>query len=898
VTTEDPVDSLTIRETFLAFFEARGARRYPSAPLIPNDPSLLLTIAGMVPFKPYFMGDATPPSKRAVSHQKCVRTNDIENVGRTTRHLSFFEMLGNFSFGDYFKREAIRWAWELSLGGYGLDPERIWVTIYEDDDEAERCWLEETDIAPERIQRVGVPEGATRQDASDNFWSTGGPGPCGPCSELNYDRGPAWGEEGGPVVNGERYLEYYNLVFMQYVQDADGVVVGDLPARSVDTGLGLERMAVLLQDVDNVFETDLFAPLLARAEELTGARYGASAEGDVSLRVVAEHARTAAFLTGDGVLPSKEGRGYVLRRLMRRAIRHAQLLGMEVGGDRPLLVPMMDAVIERMATAYPDLAGQRELVTRVAGAEEADFGHRLRQGLEKLDQAIDRVRADDTLDRFPGDAAFELHDTYGFPIDLTVEIAADAGLELDRDRFDALMDEQRQRARSAAKKGGDGVPVEVYRQAAGAVGTTDFVGYESLVAEAELGAIVTAGGLQHTAEEGDLVEVVLPRTPFYAEGGGQIGDAGRLETPTGRLEVLDTQEAIEGLTVHRARVVAGEVRQGQPVEATVDPARRVATARSHSATHVLHATIKEVLGEHAQQAGSLVQPGRLRFDFPHFEPVSRDRLHDIEATINERVLRDPHVLTEVMSLEAARRAGAVANFGDKYGEVVRVVTIGDFSKELCGGTHVPSGATIGTITIVREESIGSNTRRVEALTGGEAYRHVANERLVAEEVARLVEAPVDQAVERVQTLLARLKAADRELAKVRSAGLAQEAKAIADAAPRDDGLAVVVRAVDGVSMDDLRRLATEVRGHLGTRAIVVLGTATDDGKAQLICAVSGDLAERGVEARPILHPAAQLVGGGAGGKGDLAQAGGKLGAKLADALDVAATEARRAGSEA
>jgi alanyl-tRNA synthetase len=883
------VDSLTIRETFLEFFEARGAKRYDSAPLIPNDPSLLLTIAGMVPFKPYFMGDATPPVPRAVSYQKCVRTNDIENVGRTTRHLSFFEMLGNFSFGDYFKREAIAWAWELSLEGYGLDPDRIWVTIYEDDDEAEQIWLEETGIPAERIQRLG---------AADNYWWTHAAGPGGPNTELYYDRGPDYGQAGGPAVNDERYLEYYNLVFMQHELDGDGTILGDLPAQNVDTGLGLERMAVLLQGVDNVFQTDLFAPLLARASELTGVAYGSSEERDVSLRVIAEHARTSAFLIGDGVLPSKEGRGYVLRRLMRRAIRHAQLLGMDVGGDTPLLVPMMEHVIAQMGASYPDLAAQRELVTRVAGAEESDFGHRLRQGLERLDQALDRVRADDALDRFPGDVAFELHDTFGFPIDLTVEIAQDAGFGLDRDRFDELMEAQRDRARASAKKGGDGVPVEVYREAAGSVGTTEFVGYDGLTAEAALGAIVTPGGLQQTAEEGDVVEVVLPRTPFYAEGGGQIGDAGLLETPTGRLEVLDTQEAIEGLTVHRARVVAGEVRTGQPVEARVDPTRRIATARSHSATHVLHATIKEVLGEHAQQAGSLVQPGRLRFDFPHFESVSRDRLQEIEATINERVLRDPHVHTEVMALDEARKAGAVANFGDKYGQVVRVVTIGDFSKELCGGTHVPSGATIGTITIVREESIGSNTRRVEALTGGDAYRHVANERLVAEEVARLVDAPVDQAVERVRSLIDRLKAADKELAKVRSANLATEAKAIADATARDDGLAVVVREVAGVSMDDLRRLATEVRGHLRERAVVVLGTATDDGKAQLICAVSSDLADRGVEARPILHPAAQVVGGGAGGKGDLAQAGGKQGDKLAEALQVAAREARTAAGGA
>ena len=895
------MDSLTIRETFLRFFTERGARRYDSAPLIPNDPSLLLTIAGMVPFKPYFLGDATPPSKRAVSYQKCVRTNDIENVGRTTRHLSFFEMLGNFSFGDYFKREAIRWAYQLSVEGYGLDPERIWVTIYQDDDEAERCWLEETDIPLERIQRVGVPEGADRQDASDNFWSTGGPGPCGPCSELNYDRGPAWGEEGGPLVNGERYLEYYNLVFMQYVQDAEGRVTGDLPAPSVDTGLGLERMAVLLQDVDNVFETDLFAPLLARAQELTGAGYGDGVEEtDVSLRVIAEHARTSAFLIGDGVLPAKEGRGYVLRRLLRRAVRHGQLLGVDVGGGQPLLVPMVEQVIERMRDSYPDLATQRELITRIAAAEEADFGARIRQGLEKVDTAIEALGGRDQAagSAFPGEVAFELHDTFGFPVELTAEIAADAGLDLDRDRFEELMDAQRARARAAAKRGGGAVDIDTYRSAASAVGATEFVGYGDLVAESELGAIVTPGGLLDAASEGDEVEVVLPRTPFYAEGGGQIGDAGTLRTETGRLEVTDTQEALDGLIVHRARVVAGEVHTGQAVAAEVDPDRRVATARSHSATHILHATIKELLGDHAQQAGSLVTPGRLRFDFPHFDRVSREELDLLERTVNRRVVADPYVQTEVLPLEEARSAGAVANFGEKYGEVVRVVTIGDFSKELCGGTHVPTGAKVGTITVVREESIGSNTRRIEALTGEDAFTYLTRERLVAEEVSRLLEVPTDQAVARVGSLLERLKAAEKELSAARGAALSQDAARIAAEADREDGLAVVVHRVDGVTMDDLRRLATEVRGHLATRGVVVAATATEDGKAQLICAVTSDLADAGVAARDILHPAARIVGGGAGGKGDLAQAGGKQGDRLEEALAVAAREARTAGGGA
>jgi alanyl-tRNA synthetase len=878
------VDSLTIRETFLRFYEERGARRYASAPLIPNDPSLLLTIAGMVPFKPYFMGDARPPSPRATSFQKCVRTNDIENVGRTTRHLSSFEMLGSFSFGDYFKREAIRWAWELSVEHYHLDPDRIWVTIYEDDDESEQLWLEESGVPVERIQRLG---------AEDNYWWTHAAGPGGPNSELYYDRGPDFGAEGGPAVDDERYLEYYNLVFMQHELDAAGTILGDLPAQNVDTGLGLERMAVLLQDVPDVFATDLFAPLLARAEELAGVRYGEDDEHDVSLRVVAEHARTSAFLIADGVLPSKEGRGYVLRRLLRRVVRHGQLLGMDLAGGAELLVPMLATVLDENTTMYPELAKQRELVLRIAGAEERDFAARLRAGLERVDRALDEVRSGGGSS-FPGDVTFELHDTFGFPVDLTAEIAEEAGLALDRDRFDALMDEQRQRARAGAKKGGGGIPVEVYRQAADEVGPTDFLGYDRLTAEATIGALLAAGGPLEGVSEGDSVEVVLGRTPFYAEGGGQVGDHGVIETETGRLRVVDTQQAIEGVQAHRAVVEAGEVRPGQAALLVVDGDRRVATARSHSATHILHATMKEVLGDHAQQAGSLVQPGRLRFDFPHFEPVSLDQLGEIERTINARVLRDPHVTTEVMSLDDARAAGAVANFGDKYGQVVRVVTIGEFSKELCGGTHVPSGATVGNIYLVREESIGSNTRRVEALTGADAYRYARHEMQVAEEVARLVDTPTTEAVARVQALLERLRAVDKELAKARRATLSQDAKRLADEVAREDGLAVVVARVDGVVGDDLRTLASEVRGHLGTRGVVVVGAATEDGKAQLICALTGDLVDAGVEARPILQPAAQVVGGGAGGRGDLAQAGGKNGAVLDEALRVAAEQARSA----
>jgi alanyl-tRNA synthetase len=878
------VDSLSIRETFLGFYEERGHRRFPSASLIPADPSVLLTIAGMLPFKPWFMGDEPAPVKRAVSFQKCVRTNDIENVGLTTRHLSFFEMLGNFSFGDYFKRDAMRWAWELSIDHFGLDPERIWVTIYEDDDEAEQLWLTETDLPASRLQRLG---------ADDNYWWTHAAGPGGPNSELYYDRGDAYGEAGGPAVNSERYLEYYNLVFMQHALDAQGNILGDLPAQNVDTGLGLERLAVLLQGVDNVFETDLFQPLLARAGELTGHTYGADARADVSLRVIAEHARTASFLVGDGVLPSKEGRGYVLRRLMRRAIRHAGLLGADVGGTARIAVPMVETVIDTMAESYPDLAAQRTLVTRVLEAEERDFGARLRDGLARVDAAVAELPAGTA---FRGDVAFELHDTFGFPIDLTAEIVADAGLGLDRDAFETLMQEQRERARAGARRGDGGVPDDVYRQGAAQVSGVEFVGYDTLEVEASLRALVTASGLVASASEGDEVEVVLSRSPFYAEGGGQVGDAGIIETPTGRLEVLDTQDVIGGgLRVHRARVVAGEVVPGVDVAARVDAARRAATGRSHSATHVLHATIKELVGDHAQQAGSLVQPGRLRFDFPHFSALDADTVRAVEGLVNVRVLADPEVRTDVMALDAARAAGAVANFGDRYGQVVRVVSIGDFSKELCGGTHVASGAGIGTVTIVREESVGSNTRRIEALTGTDAVTFLTRERLVAEEVARLVDVPTAAAVARVQELVARLRAAERELARLRTADLAGRARRLADAAGREDGIAVVVERADGLGPDDLRRLAAEIRGALGTGAVVIVGAA-NDGKAQLICTVSDDLVARGVSARTVLGDAARTVGGGAGGGDDLAQAGGRDATRLDEALATAARAAREAGT--
>ena len=603
------MDSLTIRETFLGFFEARQHRRVPSASLVPNDPTMLLTSAGMVPFKPYFLGDSVPPTPRATSYQKCLRTVDIDNVGRTARHLTFFEMLGNFSFGDYFKPDAIRWAWELSVEHLGLDPDRIWVTVYEQDDESAAIWTAETDVRPDHIQTLG---------AADNYWGIH-PGPGGPNSELYYDRGAALGVEGGPAVNDERYMEYYNLVFMQDVLDADGEIVGELPAKSVDTGMGLERIAVLLQEAPSVYETDVLGPMLERAQQLTGVTYGDDEHADLSLRVLAEHARASAFLLADGVLPSKEGRGYVLRRLLRRAIRHARTLG----ASGAVLPDMTMQVVETMGAAYPELVDQRELIQRFAASEETEFGQTLRQGLTQLEDAVEATRAAGAS-TIGGDVAFRLHDTFGFPLDLTLEIVTDAGLAIDQDEFQRLMEEQRARARAAGRSDG-GVPAEVYRRGAGAT-RSEFVGYDTTTLEDTIGVLLSGTEAAAEAVEGDEVEVILARTPFYAEGGGQVGDRGWLETPTGRIEVLDTQSPVEGVIVHRGSVVAGEVAVGQPVTAAVDLRRRAATARSHSATHVLHASVREALGSQAAQAGSLVQPGRLRFDFPHFEQVPRDVL--------------------------------------------------------------------------------------------------------------------------------------------------------------------------------------------------------------------------------------------------------------------------------
>ncbi len=869
-----------IRRTFLDFFAQRGHHVAPSASLIPTDPNLLLTIAGMVPFLPYFLGDVPVEHPRIVSDQKCVRTNDIENVGLTSRHLTFFEMLGNFSFGDYFKTEAIRWAWELATQHYGFQRERLWVTVFETDDQAADIWLAETDLDPAHLQRLGH---------EDNYWWTGAAGPGGPDSEMFFDRGPEHGLDGGPAVDESRYVEFFNLVFTQEQVDGSGRKVADLPRKNVDTGMGFERMAMLLQDVENVYDTDAIRPILDRAADVTGAAYGAgTAEGerhDVSLRVIADHMRSGAMLIGDGVLPSNEGRGYVLRRLLRRVVRHARLLGHE----GPVMAPLVESVVQTLGGAWPELTAQRQLIDGITANEEERFTATLRSGLKLLDEAVETAKADGA-DALTGATAFVLHDTYGFPVDLTVEIARERGLDLDRDAFARFMEGQRTRARAAAQgaRGAQGASADAYREAAERTGATEFVGYTAAETETRLGGLLVHGVVDEAAQEGDEVELVLPRTPFYAEGGGQLGDHGLVTTATGRIAITDTLRPVEGVHVHRGRILAGEVRAGQEARATIDQARRDAITKGHTATHILHATLRELLGEHASQAGSAIDAGRFRFDFPSFEAPSRDLLQEVEGRVNARVGADDPVVATETNLAEARAMGAMALFGEKYGDRVRVVRTGAYSLELCGGTHVDRTAEVGVFTILSEQSISANVRRIEAATGPAALAFLAAQRTVAEEVARLVKAPADQVVERVGGLLDRVRELERALAHEREQAVLGAADDLVAGAEDHGGARLVVGRVEQADGEALKALASDVRNRLGP-AVVVLGSASVEGAASLIALTTGtELA-----ARDVLQPAARIVGGGAGGKGDTARAGGRQGARLDEALEAARLEARR-----
>ena len=875
------MNSTAIRRRFTDFFVERDHRLIPSSPLIPNDPTLLLANAGMNQFKPYFLGEVEPDYRRATSVQKCTRTSDIEIVGDRS-HCTFFEMLGNFSFGDYFKEGAIAYAWELVTEGFGLEPDRLWATVYLDDDEAIGHWRQ-IGVPAERIQRLGK---------EDNYWDMGVPGPCGPCSEIYYDRGPSFGPDGGPASGSDRYLEIWNLVFMQDIRgEGDGKdypIIGELPAKNIDTGMGLERVAMVLQDADSMYETDLFAPVIEEAQAVSGVVYGRDERLDRSLRIVTEHGRTASFLIADGVLPSNEGRGYILRRLLRRSVRHLRLLGVE----DPALARVGQQVVANLGEAWPELVAQRSLIEQVVASEEESFSRTLRQGSTLLEGAIRRTREQGAA-MLPGDTAFQLHDTYGFPYELTLEAAAEAGLDVDADRFRELMDDQRRRAKEARREmDADLRRLDAYRDLSGRHGRTTFVGYETTVSEGRILGLLRDGEELPAAGEGDQVELILDRTPFYAEGGGQVGDTGLIRTGSGAvLQVTDTRPGLEGFSVHSARVVSGEARVDDTVHAEVDADRREAVARSHTATHTLHWALRDMLGEHARQQGSLVDAGRLRFDFAHFQAVPAERLAEIQAAVNRQLLADPDVRVWHGSLAEAEAAGAISLFGEKYGSVVRVVEVGDFSRELCGGTHVGHGSQVGPVHVLGEASIGANLRRIEALTGLEALHYVDRERQLLAEVAALLKTRPEDAPEQLRRRLEALATAQRELERLRVAGLERQAGELAGRLSKEAGGWLVVERVPEAGADDLRRIAIAVRDRVGAGpGVVVLGSETQ-GKAAMVALLTADLVGAGAAVRDVLARAAKAVGGGAGAKGDLASAGGRDPSQLGEALRLARADA-------
>jgi alanyl-tRNA synthetase len=896
------MESAEIARRFLTYFSERGHTVVPSASLIAEDPTLLLVNAGMQPFKPYFLGQATPPFPRATSAQKCVRTPDIEEVGRTTRHGTFFQMLGNFSFGDYFKEQAIPFAWELLTtperdGGFGFPEDRLWATVYHDDDEAFRIWRDTVGVPESRIQRRGM---------ADNFWSMGVPGPCGPCSEIYYDRGPDYGRDGGPEADEDRYLEVWNLVFMQFLR-GEGAgkegwpILGELPSRNIDTGMGLERMAAILQGVDNIYEIDTLWKILDRAAELTEQKYGRDHRGDVALRVVADHVRTAAMLVSDGVLPTNEGRGYVLRRILRRSIYNLRLLagGQRGGGsDGRYLHELADTAIGAMADQFPELRIEAPRILGVIDAEESAFLSTLRTGSAIFDAAVGETKRRGTAS-LSGEQAFQLHDTYGFPIDLTLEMATEQGLTVDEDGFRRLMAEQRQRAKqdSLEKKTGN-ADISVFAGLLARSGPVAFTGYDEISGEATVAGLLAGGVSVPAAGAGTEVEVILDRTPFYAEGGGQLADSGIIRVASapgaagGEVEVRDVQAPVPGLIVHRGVVTSGEVVVGALAQADVDTARRRAISRSHTATHMVHRAIRGALGDSAAQAGSENSPGRLRFDFTAAGAVPVSVLRDVEDEVNQVLIDDLEVRAFVTPIDEARSMGAIALFGEKYGDEVRVVEVGSYSRELCGGTHVAHSGQLGLVKILGEASIGSGVRRVEALVGTDAFRYLARESVLVSQLTEQLKTRREELPDRIAALVSRLREAERDLDRLRSAQILGAAAELASSA-EDAGPAALVahQLPDGTTADDIRKLALDVRGRLPQQrpAVVVIAGVPADRPA-VVVAVNDAARNRGLAAGALVRSAAQALGGGGGGRDDIAQGGGapqgdRAGQAIAEAFD-------------
>ena len=882
--------SQEISKRWIEFFEKRGHTVVPSASLISNEPGAMFTIAGMVPFIPYFLGRETPPFSRATSVQKCIRTLDIEEVGKTARHGTFFQMAGNFSFGDYFKEQAIPFAYELLTasqdeGGYGLDPERLWVTIYEGDNEAFDVWTKTVGFPEERIQRMGMKE---------NYWSTGQPGPAGPDSEIFYDRGPAYGKEGGPAVDDDRYIEIWNLVFMQY-QRGEGIgkedfeILGELPKKNIDTGLGVERLAMLLQGVENFYETDQVRPVLDAASKLSKKKYHGSEspedpgyEDDVRMRVVADHIRSSLMLIADGVTPSNEGRGYILRRLMRRAIRAMRLLGV----TEPCLPILFPASRDAMAGAFPYVADDFERISRIAYAEEKAFLHTIETGTERLEEAVATAKKDGS-NSVSGAEAFALHDTYGFPIDLTLEMAAEAGVKVDEKAFRELMAEQRHRAQADAKaKKGSFADLSELRKLVDERGSI-FTGYTELRTETHLRALLKDGVSVPVAKAGDKIEVVLDETPFYAEGGGQAADIGVITGNGFVIDVQDVQQPVKGLSVHRAVVREGEAHPGAEVVAQVDVQRRRDGEKAHSGTHIVHAALHQVLGNEATQRGSFNKEGYLRFDFAWGESLSDSAKREVEEVANLAIRDNHEVIAREMPLAEAKALGAMSLFGEKYGNIVRMVEIGgEFSRELCGGTHVGTSSEIGSLTLVTEQSVGSGNRRVEALVGMNSFEHLAAERTLVNQLTGMMKVQSSSELpEKINQTLAKLKSAEKELEKLRREKLQAEAGKLLENAQTIGSVRVLTHHAGELDANGVRSLALDLRSRFGSEAAVVAVTGVTNGRPVILVATNEGAREAGIKAGALVRLAASVLGGGGGGKDDVAQGGGQDASKVSEALD-------------
>ena len=881
------MNSAEIKSRWLNFFESGNSQGLahtvvPSASLIADYPNLLLVNAGMVPFKPFFLGEVKPPYARATSVQKCVRTLDIDEVGKTTRHASFFQMCGNFSFGDYFKEGAITMAWELltkpvSEGGYGFPEKKLWVTVFQNDDEAADIWHKKIGVPTERIQRRGM---------EDNFWSMGVPGPCGPCSEIYYDRGPAYGKDGGPIADEDRYLEVWNLVFMQNMRGAgsgkeDYPILGELPAKSIDTGLGLERMAALLQGVENIYEIDTTMQILNTASELTGVKYGSNAKSDIALRVIADHARTSMMLIGDGVLPGNEGRGYVLRRMMRRTIRNMRILG----ANDPTSKELVASAIGAMGAQYPELIENQERITAVTVNEEESFLTTLKSGTQIFDVAAAGAKKSQAI-KLDGDTVFKLHDTYGFPFDLTLEMASEQGLKVDEEGFRRLMREQKDRAKADArlKKSGH-TDLSEYRKILVGAGATQFTGYSEMSSEAKVVGILIDGKSVSEADINSDVEIVLDRTPFYAQGGGQLPDGGLITLANGAVvEIDDVQIPVPGLYIHRGQIISGSVDLNNSALAAIDIERRLAISRAHTATHMVHKAFREVLGESATQAGSENSPGRFRFDFPSTGAVPESALEEVEGRVNNLLLENLAVTAKVMTQPEAKAMGAMALFGEKYGDQVRVVSVGEWAHELCGGTHVQSSGELGIVKLLSESSIGAGVRRVEALVGRDAFGFLAREHLLLNSLTQLVKGSrVEELPAKIADLIERLRSVEKELAIFKIAQILASASSLVSKSEKISGLEVISAELEpDISGDDLRTIALDLRNRV-TGGVIVLASKGDE-RSTLVVACSNEAVAIGIKAGALVKAGSQILGGGGGGKDDFAQGGGINHQEIASAL--------------